>query len=121
MSSCGMSRKSETAVPALWQRPQSRGTFMTETGERGSSWGRMACVPWQVAQVGASRSPRAAARAGRLPPRASAPRALEHVHAMAVGARRRLTAAGGAGVDAPRRVGRLVLVAAGAVDRRDLV
>ncbi len=66
MFSCGMACVSETSLPSRWHLPQSSGMFITATGDLASLWERMPWPPWQVMQVGAIASPRAAALPWRL-------------------------------------------------------
>src|ERR1017187_2914869 len=56
-----MLRLSWTGVPSWWHCPQTNGTFIGATAERGSLTGTMSWFPWQFTQRGASASPRAIA------------------------------------------------------------
>src|SRR5208283_4954639 len=61
MSCCSMLRLVWTGVPSRWHCPQTKGTFIAATDERGSFTGRMSWLPWQFTHRGARASPRAAA------------------------------------------------------------
>src|SRR5271157_5130364 len=61
MSCCSILRLVWTGVPSRWHCPQTNGTFIAATDERGSFTGRMSWLPWQFTQRGARASPRATA------------------------------------------------------------